>query len=331
MKATQNALALFLVFSFIACTLHAQKKKYRPGDLIGVVPKNNVSNPLLSKKDRKQLPPLPKMLFLEAGTFNIGNENTPEAKKPYVVTISALYMAETEVTNLQFCTFLNANLDSTQKLKTWIDYGKGSSKILFHNNVYGILPGYEHHPVTRVSWEGAEAYCKWISQVVNDIRESQGMFYLPNYRLPTEAEWEYAAKKGTVEKHSIEKRAWAKENSSGSPQAVKSKKKNLNKLYDLYGNVHEWCLDVFRDQPWESDKELLNPYIGAPKVKRDGIRYLIEQPPAGDRVCKGGSYLEPAQELEAYKRIARHQQQFFDDVGFRIAMTVIGRSVGGEF
>ncbi len=96
------------------------------------------------------------------------------------------------------------------------------------------------HPVENVSWDDARAFIK-------KLNKSQTKYI---YRLPTEAEWEYAARAGTKEAYAFPKgdighHAWFYENSDNTTHPVKMKKPNLLGLYDMFGNVWEWCDDWY--------------------------------------------------------------------------------------
>ena len=125
--------------------------------------------------------------------------------------------------------------------------------------------------MVEVSWYGAAAYCQW-------KRAQTGR----NYRLPTEAEWEYAARGGKKSRgyqyagsDNLDEVAWYRSNSDSKTHPVGQKKPNELGLYDMSGNVYEWCQDVWHDS-----------YNGAPA---DGSAWLQ----GGDqarRVLRGGSW-----------------------------------------
>jgi len=98
-------------------------------------------------------------------------------------------------------------------------------------------------PVINVSWDDAEAFCKWLSEKSNQ-----------NYRLPTETEWEYACRAGTTSKWSfgddkrkLNKYAWYDKNSNGTTHVVGEKLANPWGLFDMHGNISEWCQNDHKD------------------------------------------------------------------------------------
>ncbi len=135
-----------------------------------------------------------------------------------------------------------------------------------------LSPGYtvtDDLPAAFITWNDAVAYCKWIGE-----QEST------SYRLPTEAEWEYACRAGTTTQYSFgddvalaDQYGWYTKNASGKSHPVGTKLPNGFGLFDMHGNLYEWCGDYF-DEKWYSTSTPNNP---------DG-------PPVGsDRVFRGGS------------------------------------------
>ena len=121
-------------------------------------------------------------------------------------------------------------------------------------------------PVERVSWEDANAFCM-------ELNLMTGM----NFRLPTEAEWEYAARGGNKSRgckfagsHSVAKVAWYTDNSSSSTHPVGNKLPNELGLYDMSGNVYEWCSDWYGDYSSSSQTNPTGPTTGSYRVLRGG-------------------------------------------------------------
>ncbi|MBS0261396.1 MAG: formylglycine-generating enzyme family protein [Planctomycetes bacterium] len=182
----------------------------------------------------------------------------------------------------------------------------------------------DQRPASRVSWFAAAAYCNWLSQ--QEGLDEQEWCYLPNekgeygegmkiaanarhrtgYRLPTEDEWEYVCRNGASTEYSfgegrdvLGQYAWFYKNSS-EPAAVGRLRPNGSGLFDIHGNLWEWCQD-------RADKRSVN---GAD-----------EQPVASSEHCivRGGSYLERATEVGASARKDFAASAHEESVGFRPA------------
>ncbi len=143
----------------------------------------------------------------------------------------------------------------------------------FCDDGYEWKPGYRlcpNHPVDRVSWEDTQNFVRRL----NEIQER----YV--YRLPTEAEWEYAARGGVPSrfpysfgyKDALYHHAWCNENSFGRNHAVATKRPNPFGLYDMYGNVWEWVWDYFGDYPVGSTIDPKGPTAGTTRAVRGGSR-----------------------------------------------------------
>jgi formylglycine-generating enzyme required for sulfatase activity len=187
-----------------------------------------------------------KMAIIPAGDFMMGSESGSSNKLPvHKVAVRPFYIGRTEVTQAQWQTVLGSLPN--------VGF-KGSER-----------------PVERVSWEDVQEFCQRLS-------EQTGL----EFRLPTEAEWEYAARAGTTTEYSFgddEKMlgdyAWFYKNSGSSTHHVGQKLPNQFGLYDMHGNVLEWCEDNWHEN-----------YEGAPS---DGSAWLS----GGDstrRVLRGGSW-----------------------------------------
>ncbi|NUU80148.1 formylglycine-generating enzyme family protein [Paenibacillus xylanilyticus] len=158
-------------------------------------------------------------------------------------------------------------------------------------------------PVTNVSWNEAILFCNLLSQQSglqeyyevsqNGERVARNLGS-DGYRLPTEAEWQYACKAGTsgYRYGELNDIAWFEENSQGRVHEVGTKEANAWGLYDMLGNVWEWCWDQY-------DEEVYGSY----------------------RVFRGGSWAEEARGCGSTCRRRSHPTFGIDDLGFRLART----------
>ena len=155
-------------------------------------------------------------------------------------------------------------------------------------------------PVRRVKWTDAKAYAQWKSEREGKI-----------FRLPTEAEWEYACRAGGEgtfcfgdDSSKLGLYAWYADNALKVTHPVGTKKPNAWGIYDMHGNVWEWCLDRFAEN-----------YTNTP---RDGSPYTVNS--AKDRVLRGGSYNADAQKCNCTSRInlGSGGKNYF--IGFRLVV-----------
>ena len=246
------------------------------------------------------------MVLIESGEFRMGSNERDSEKPIHSVYVDAFYMDEYEVTNAEYAEFLNAKGKHTDGNITWLDIGADRCRIEYVSRVYRAKTGYETHPVVEVSWYGAMAYAAWKGK-----------------RLPTEAEWEKAARGGL----SGLKYPWG--------NAIDSTNANYNNhvkdttpvgkyaangygLYDMSGNVWEWCLDEYNGN-FYSVSPAQNPLSGA-----NSIQWLLDNYTGVNtrHVVRGGSWYNNA----TYVRAAFRNYVAFalsDDVlGFRCARTV---------
>lgn len=130
------------------------------------------------------------------------------------------------------------------------------------------------NPIENVSWEAAVEFCRRL----NLLPAERAAGY--TYRLPTEAEWEYACRAGTVTRYSfgdseaqLHDYAWYDKNSNGMTHPVGEKQPNPWGLYDMYGNVWEWCADWYCEQKKEASTNPSGPASGTMRVNRGGSWY----------------------------------------------------------
>jgi formylglycine-generating enzyme required for sulfatase activity len=161
-------------------------------------------------------------------------------------------------------------------------------------------------PVTEISWMDAVRFCNLLSQatgldpcyLIGDDRDGQDMvcdWKSDGYRLPSEAEWEYACRAGTsgVRYGELDEIAWYRENSGGAVHDVATKAPNAWGFYDMIGNVWEWCWDVY-------DPRVYGPY----------------------RVFRGGGWQDQPRGCRASVRRKSHPTLRIDDLGFRLARSL---------
>jgi len=230
------------------------------------------------------------MVLIPGGTFQMGSENGNSDEKPvHTAELSPFYMGKFEVTQKEYCEFLNINGNQEEEGDSWKEWGRmgwGRYPGIYEidDNVFGIDNGYESKPVYLLTWYGAVAYCNWLSDKYGYSRcygdkDNRGNVIIANngFRLPTEAEWEYACKAKTESKY-----YWGEEMdhifcnncfsawTGGTIPDVGCRFPNNFDLYDMNGSMWEWCSDWYGDY---QEKKLFNPIgptEGSEKVVRGG-------------------------------------------------------------
>jgi len=246
-----------------------------------------------------------------------------DAEKPqHRVRISKpFYLSATEVTYGQFTKFVAATRYMTepeQKGKeggTGIEFGKDPArKPDFSWKNTGFSQSAES-PVCNITWKDVEAYCRWLSGLEKK-----------KYRLPTEAEWEYACRAGTtthwyfgdeLKDSNVREYMWlslpvkfGKNFATSHP--VGKKKTNDFGLHDMHGNIAEMCADFYDPASYETRaKEILTTDPKGPDAS-----------PTGQRVVRGGSFLDPPSVARASYRFSVDPAQGNVGVGFRIVCEV---------
>ena len=169
------------------------------------------------------------------------------------------------------------------------------------------FPGDPNRPVEKVTHSDAVNYCSELTR-----RERDGGRLPPGYeyRLPSEAEWEYACRAGTTNRYSFgddaaqaEPYAWTTENSDGSTHPIGQKRPNPWGLYDIHGNVWEWCQDWFAPYP---ATDLTDP-VGPPQGKF--------------KVFRGGGWNNEVEFARAGNRFMMEPARGIHFVGFRVALS----------
>lgn len=228
------------------------------------------------------------LVKVKGGDFMMGCNSTiycPPRELPFhSQTVDTFWISKYETTNWQYYLFCMADKHRFPVLEC-----KSDSIAM--------------HPVSLVNWSDAILYCNWVNKQLD-----QDPFYIRNfnseesdfvsyyegelkyrkkeqYRLPTEIEWEYATKGGgKVEKpykeysgsEKVDRVAWYSENSGGHSHPVGSLTPNELGLYDMSGNVWEWCFSWYRDYPLDSDEVYSNNYKYYSRVLRGGAWDSVE-------------------------------------------------------
>ncbi len=291
------------------------------------------------------------MVVAPSGTFHMGQADedvaATQTNHNRQITIGGFYLDDTEITNNEYRQFMEVMLnDSIDVLgeeyvmtelypdtTVWVkDFTHHMGDPMME--YYYMHPAFDDYPVVGVDWHAAKYFCEWRTSHMNTWRTDNGMFEMPRFRLPSEAEWEYAARGG----RDMAKYPWGNpyiRNSKGCMLAnfkpgrgnyyddgfmytapVASYFSNDYGIYDMAGNVAEWCEDAFYDASvpvvWD-----LNPTY----FKDDEPRKLI----------RGGSWKDIAYYLETGTRTFEYEDSTKSFVGFRCVMTYLGRSSGAEF
>ncbi len=233
-------------------------------------------------------------VLIKAGTFLMGLSD--ETQHPVTLT-KDFYMGKYEVTYAQFCAFLNENSIGSDREFATADYG---TQTLFLPNSYYVeysdgnwmlRSGYENYPVEWVTWYGANEYAKWIGGA-----------------LPTEAQWEYACRAGSTtaycfddDSESLDDYAWYSDNSDGTEvnsrnRPVGQKKPNAWGLYDMHGNVWEWCADWYGSYGTSAVTDPTGPTTGSVRVLRGGSWQAV----ASECSSANRNYNYPGKEWDAY-------------------------------
>jgi formylglycine-generating enzyme len=351
---------LFFAFQFNSCRFEntASKKSESANPRTQQAVLDSLFPQIVMRKDTNKVG----MVWIPSGTFMMGADNNQAAQDEYpkhAVQLNGFWMDVTEVTNAQFQKFVEAThyVTIAERVPTWEDMKKQlppdtpkppdsvfvAGSLVFQKaenevslNDYGQwwvflkganwrhpqgeksnLKGKEQYPVVHIAWEDAMAYCKWAGK-----------------RLPTEAEWEYAARGGRQGQIF----PWGNEPvDSGSPKANSWQGKfpylNLKKdgfeglaptksfapndygLYDMAGNVWEWCFDWYHPDYYKNDNGKIANNPQGPLSSFDP-----DEPFMPKKVVRGGSFLCNDAYCSGY-RVARRMKSSMDTglehTGFR--------------
>lgn len=257
---------LSLLFSFACCTVMADARC--TADSFSIY-----KQPLPNSPFAFTMVPIP------AGDFRMGSTDAADEQPVKTIRLSAFWMGAYEVTRDELDVFLkdasvseNSDMDAiTRPSPQYVDLTWGMGK----------EGGF---PANSMSQRAALMYCRWLYQ-------KTGVFY----RLPTEAEWEYACRAGSTGKYffgddssQLKDYAWFAGNSDNSYHKVGQKKPNAWGLYDMLGNLLEWTMDQYSANAY-TDKPDRDPMVAA-----SSLTY--------PKVLRGGGYTDIAGDMRSAKR-----------------------------
>jgi sulfatase modifying factor 1 len=274
------------------------------------------------------------MILIPAGNFLMGSPAKEAGHKDdegpqHEVHLDNFYLCTTETTIELFMAYYQETMSAKSDLITTQDEQKQSDKteqvdaITGPTPVYGDMTmGYENnHPAMGMTWYNAMTFCRWLS-----LKTSK------EYRLPTEAEWEYACRAGTTctfgvgnNPEKLKEFAWYDATADSETSAVGKKKPSAWGLYDMLGNVREWVYDFYSPDTYKQEA-MKTPAIN-PKGPENGKVH----------VARGGDFNSPPEELRCAARA--YEEKWWragdpqipksnwwlpeiDIIGFRVACSV---------
>jgi formylglycine-generating enzyme required for sulfatase activity len=228
------------------------------------------------------------MVLIPAGSFMMGSNEYKNEQPIHEVTLKAFYMGKYPITQAQYEAVMGNNPSHFQtESKGWFSTKKE--------------PLWEH-PVESVSWNDAKEFCRKLSQLTGE-----------NYQLPSEAQWEYACRAGSTTRYyfgdsenQLKDYAWYITNSNSHTHPVGQKKPNNWGLFDMHGNVWEWCEDNYVDN-----------YKNTP---RDGTAHKDQS--TQYFVLRGGSWGINPNNRRSANRVRYSCVSNFKSFGFRVILVV---------
>ena len=243
------------------------------------------------------------MVPIPGGTFRMGSsaedaKASADERPQHPVTIRPFWMEKTETTWDEYDIFAFSN-DILKKKRQGVDLAQQPESEKQADALTRPTPPYtdetfgfgrEGHPVINITHHAAMEYTRWLSAKTGKT-----------YRLPTEAEWEYACRAGSdslfgpgIDLNNLGDYAWYRENSEAMPHPIAQRKPNAWGLYDLLGNVAEWCLDLYDKDFYKTFQPLL------PTLAPVSIPGSQKYP----HVARGGSWDDEAGRLRCAARMA---------------------------
>jgi iron(II)-dependent oxidoreductase len=239
--------------------------------------------------------PLSEMVVIPAGAFTMGGNEGPEDERPaHQVTLAAYSIDRFPVTNAQYAEFLNSASAMPGSASRLYDFDDPDARVHRRAERWSADAGYADHPVVEAPWAGAVEYCKWRGK-----------------RLPTEAEWEKAARGTDARRYPWgselpDKRRARYESAFNETAPVDASPAGASPygVRDMAGNAWEWVSSAYRPYPYRAD---------------DGREDAKPGPVRGTR---GGGHDSPASEITTTQRgrnLSRNPASGHHNIGFRCA------------
>jgi len=248
-------------------------------------------------------------ILVPGGAYSRGDfsgKGLAQERPAHAVSVSDFYLSRTEVTVAQYRAFVQATGYRTEAERAGgvVDIDPVMMAPVKRAGISWSSPGFpqdDRGPVVWVSWNDAAEYTLWLARATGK-----------SYRLPTEAEWEFAARErgrdlpwsGTAEPERAGEYVWSAENSGGVPHPVGGKRANALGFHDLCGNVWEWCMD------WQAPYSASSETLHDPKGAFDG-RF---------RVLRGGSWRVGREIARTTYRNGYRPDYAHASIGFRVAL-----------
>ncbi len=223
------------------------------------------------------------MAWIPPGEFEMGSRDPKDDGRHRVRLTKGYWMAQIEVTQREYDKMTGANPSR--------------------------FAGSPYLPVDWVAWDQAAAYCRKLTDLENEAGRLPAGY---EYRLPTEAEWEYACRAGSDQDFSVpEEWAWSRDRSGGRPHEVAESQPNPWGLYDMHGNAMEWCIDAWAESPKGKNEVAVDPVkIGRPDKETTFV-------------VRGGAWWLPADQCTSQWRFRNHN----NPNGFRGFRIVLGPKI----
>jgi len=236
---------------------------------------------IASKVIPKQLPFKPEMVLIKGGSFMMGSDEYENTKPIHQVTIDYDFeIGKYSVTFEEYDWYCN---DTGIYKPSDSGFGRG------------------RRPVINVSWNDVQFYIEWLNKKTGE-----------SYRLPTESEWEFVAKANEENQKKLENFAWYKHNSDNKTHEVGTKKSYGIGVYDLHGNVWEWCQDVYSDT-------YQNRAIDGSSHKEEGGTFFKKE---DKKVLRGGSWYHDLSRSCSGNRTGENKTVQTNRIGFRLQRTL---------